>query len=279
MSQSKFQPFLKWPGGKRWLVDRIANAISVPEGNKYIEPFLGSGAVFFAVQPTQALLSDINEELIELFIVMRDKPNELRKKLIYHNNHHNHDYYYSIRSMHPRTDVGKAARTLYLNRTCFNGMYRVNKLGCFNVPIGSKTNCIYDVELFNNYSEILHAAQINKSDFENTISKADAGDFIFADPPYAVSNKEVFTKYNDKLFVWEDQLRLFNSLVEAQKRGANIISTNIYCEELMKLYIKAGFFIRKVNRVCSIAGNPEKRKQVTELIISTNEIGDKKWQE
>lgn len=274
VAKNKIKPFLRWPGGKRWLVDMIKDSINLSPNGKYIEPFLGSGALFFALTPSVAELSDTNEELIELFVIMRDKPNELRERMLYLQKHHSHENYYMVRSSCPKTAVNRAARTLYLNRTCFNGMYRVNKEGKFNVPIGTKYNCTYDLQLFSEYSKILRNAQIYKADFERVIANADAGDFVFADPPYAVSGKEVFTKYNDQLFVWNDQLRLFNSLIEAKNRGVNIISTNAYCEELVNMYSQSGFYVKRVNRHCSIAGNPDKRKQVTELLISTEFIGE-----
>lgn len=269
MANIALQPFLKWPGGKRWLVDKVVSNISLAPENKYIEPFLGSGAVFFALQPKQALLSDINSELIELFLVMRDKPFELQEKMIWHQKHHSNDYYYSTRAKQPRTDVNRAARMLYLNRTCFNGMYRVNKFGKFNVPIGSKGNCIYDIDSFSDYAELLKTAEICNKDFEEIINMAQPGDYIFADPPYAVGERIIFTKYNDKLFTWNDQIRLFSALNLAKEKNVHIISTNVYCKELFEMYSKAGFNVISINRPCMIAGNPEKRRSVQELIVST----------
>ena len=263
------QPFLKWPGGKRWLVDKVERNIVLAPGKRYIEPFLGSGAVFFAIKPHQALLSDINSELIELFLVMRDKPLELKEKMIWHQKHHCKDYYYLIRAKQPRTDVNRAARMLYLNRTCFNGMYRVNRSGKFNVPIGSKSNCIYDIDCFSDYSELLKTAEICNRDFEEIINRAQPGDCIFADPPYVAGERIIFSKYNDKLFTWNDQIRLFSALNLAKEKNVHIISTNVYCEELLEMYEKAGFNVISINRPCMIAGNPEKRKFVQELIVST----------
>lgn len=273
MLSIELQPFLKWPGGKRWLVERIISNISLEPGKRYIEPFLGSGALFFALQPQQAIISDVNRELIELFLVMRDKPDELKKRMINHQKKHCHEYYYEIRASHPKTDVNRAARMLYLNRTCFNGMYRVNKSGEFNVPIGSKNNCVYDIDRFVDYSNALKDAEICNKDFESIIDRAEYGDFIFADPPYASGGREIFTKYNDKLFTWDDQIRLFSSLKNAKDMGAHIISTNVYCEKLIDMYESVGFHVTSADRQCLIAGNAEKRKSVQELIVSTEEMG------
>lgn len=117
MNDEKMMPFLKWPGGKRWIVEKLIKNIPSFEG-KYIEPFLGSGALFFALKPDGAVLSDINEDLMEVYFAMRDYPNELREKMLYHQKNHCKEYYYKVRATKPRTEINRAARFLYLNRTC-----------------------------------------------------------------------------------------------------------------------------------------------------------------
>lgn len=268
MDKNRVVPFLKWPGGKRWITNEIVKNLPNVE-RRYIEPFLGGGALFFAMRPSNAIISDINSELIETYKVMRDHPKELREKMLYHQKHHNKEYYYKMRSMKPRTNLNKASRFLYLNRTCFNGMYRVNKKGEFNVPKGTKDNVVYDVDLFEQYSDILSNAKIMTADFSSVIDMAEMGDFIFADPPYAMNSGNQFIKYNDKLFTWEDQKRLFYSLKKAYERGAQIVLTNASCEEIEVMYRNAGFHVIEVSRVCSISGNISKRKRIKELIIST----------
>lgn len=265
--------FLKWPGGKRWIADKLVDAL--PEINTYIEPFLGSGAIFFLLAPSKAYISDINQELIETYIVMQNYPDELKRKLCYHQKKHSRNYYYKMRSIRPRTEINRAARFIYLNRTCFNGMYRVNKKGEFNVPIGTKNNCIYDIDLFEKYSQILKSAVIKCCDFEDAIVLANNKDLIFADPPYAMESGDNFTKYNDKLFTWKDQERLLRSLVEARDRGANVVVTNAYCEEIKKMYEKEDFHIYELERVCSIAGKAEKRKIIKEYLITSYLIDGK----
>lgn len=276
VTNDRITPFLRWPGGKRWLVDRVINQIDYGKGKKYIEPFVGSGAIFFAHRPEHAIISDVNSELIELYVVMRDHPEELRQCMINHQDHHSREYYYKTRAEHPRSSIARAARMLYLNRTCFNGMYRVNKHGDFNVPIGSKSNCIYDVDMFVDYSNILKKADIRCADFADVLFEAEDGDFIFADPPYAVCGKNIFTKYNDNLFTWNDQMRLFSLLKKSRDCGVNILSTNAYSEELVTMYESAGFCVSRVNRPCSMAGDPRKRMIVDEMIVSTKPLGEKK---
>ena len=275
MKDKKISPFLKWPGGKQWFANHYLEIIPA-EYNNYYEPFLGGGSFFFALRPEKAVISDINSELINLYIVMRDKPHELKKLMNQHQCAHCQTYYYQVRESSYDTESEKAARFLYLNRTCFNGMYRVNKEGKFNVPIGTKNNCIYDIDLFDEYAQILKAANIFTDDFEKTIAKAQKGDLIFADPPYAVQKKQDgFIKYNDQLFTWNDQERLFICLNEAKKRGAIIVLTNVNCEEIREMYISGGFFIKDIKRASTIAGDVTKRGVITELLITSYEL--KEW--
>lgn len=151
---------------------------------------------------------------------MRDQPQKLKEYLCKHEGNHSSDYYYKIRETEYDDQIESAARFLYLNRACFNGMFRVNKDGKFNVPIGTKTNFTYDIELFQNYSNALKDVELNQCDFSTAISRADKNDLIFADPPYTVSNKQSsFIKYNDHLFTWKDQERLFEALMLAKKEA------------------------------------------------------------
>lgn len=273
MNDEKMTPFLKWPGGKRWIVEKLIKNIPSFEG-KYIEPFLGSGALFFALKTDGADLSDINEDLMEVYFAMRDYPNELRDKMLYHQKNHCKEYYYKVRATKPRTEINRAARFLYLNRTCFNGMYRVNSKGEFNVPKGSKDDCVYDIDKFERYAELLQKTQIMTEDFAKAISLAGSGDVVFADPPYAMINNSQFLKYNEQLFNWDDQERLLRELKNASQRGANILVTNVYCEEIKKMYLEAGFWVSEESRICSIAGKSEKRGAIKELLISSHKIID-----
>ena len=269
MQNKQIVPFLKWPGGKRWLAKKYKEYFP-KEYNMYIEPFLGSGAVFFSLQPKEAILSDINKELINLYVIMRDNPKELKGQLVYHQERHTKEHYYKIRDVILTDNLKCAGRLLYLNRACYNGMYRVNKQGKFNVPIGTKNNFTYDIDQFDQYANCLKHATLICGDFYEIINKAKKNDFIFADPPYATSGKANFTKYNDELFVWQDQLRLHEALVNAKARGAKIVLTNVYCKEIIEMYKNDGFYVHILQRSSNIAGQADKRGKVKELMITSN---------
>ena len=263
------KPFLKWPGGKQWLVNKYFHLFPA-NFNTYLEPFLGGASVFFALEPKKAVLSDINEEIINLYEVMRNHPEELKKMMIAHNEKHSKDYYYSIRKRSFADNITKAARTLYLNRTCFNGIYRVNKNGEFNVPIGTKKNCIYDIASFEDYSRLLKTCNLFANDFSTTIQLANKNDLIFADPPYTSSiNDGCFIKYNDNLFSWNDQLRLHEELCKAKSNGAFVVLTNKDNKEIEDLYCDSGFYVSRLTRNSCITAKKEKLKSVTELLITS----------
>lgn len=263
------QPFLKWPGGKRWFVANY-HQIFPQEYNAYFEPFLGGGSVFFFLMPHQATISDINPDLINTYRVMAKHPQQLRVLLEAHQANHSTSHYYDVRSNVPDNAIERAARFIYLNRTCFNGMYRVNQNGRFNVPIGTREHFIDDVEQFNEYARVLHHAQIRTQDFVDTIRDAGERDLIFADPPYTIAhNQNSFIKYNEKLFSWRDQNRLLNALIRARNRGAMIVATNALYPELEQMYQKHGFHTHSLNRFSSISGNADGRGRQEELLITS----------
>ena len=202
---------------------------------------------------------------------MRDFPSLLKEQMRYHHMHHNDEYYYTVRATHYANPVEQAARLLYLNRTCYNGLYRVNHKGEFNVPIGTKSNCIYDIDVFEKYALALKKMEITTDDFAVTIQKATAGDLIFADPPYASAQKKnnSFLKYNDKLFTWDDQVRLHKELVASKKRGATVILTNADNLEIQNMYVSSDFYVKEVIRTSNVAGVTEKRTAVSELLITS----------
>jgi DNA adenine methylase len=264
----RLQPFLKWAGGKRWLVGR---GMPTPSGyGRLVEPFLGSGAVFFSENPTRALLSDINEDLINLFEIVRDRPLEFQSVLQKHQNLHNRHYYYSVRSVVPVCRVERAARMLYLNRTCWNGLYRVNLQGEFNVPIGTKSAVVVPGESFQKYADRLSRASILCQDFEVTIDSCDCGDFIFVDPPYTVKhNFNGFIKYNERIFTWSDQVRLVEALLRASDRGAAIVVTNADHPSVRELYHQK-FSYKSLSRQSVLAGSSRSRGPTTEAIFTLN---------
>jgi len=172
------EPFLKWPGGKRWLASRHAGLLP-PCYNNYVEPFLGSGAVFFRVAPPSALLADSNEELINAYRCIKSDYQVLEDELFRMQEKHSEKFYYRMRSEDPAERIQRAARFIYLNRTCFNGMYRVNREGKFNVPIGTKTAVAFGVGYLKTIAEILKNVTLKHLDFEKTLELAQPGDFAF----------------------------------------------------------------------------------------------------
>lgn len=267
MTRKPLKPFLKWAGGKRWLFESGQFSLPVVAGN-YIEPFLGGGAAFFANRPQKSVLSDANERLIELYIAIRDCLNEFEKQLRDHAKAHSKEYYYATRSKHPTTRTARAAQFLYLNRTCWNGLYRENLKGQFNVPIGTKQTVIFESDDFSAWSDALQGTRLEHRDFEVAINEATGGDFIFVDPPYTVRhNMNGFVKYNQNIFAWEDQIRLRDALKRAVGRGASFALTNADHESVRELY--AGFGLhRQLGRHSVIAGKSAHRAYSTEILIT-----------
>lgn len=268
-NQNSTIPFLKWAGGKRWLTSCIDSEFKIPEYKRYIEPFAGSGAMFFHQAPKKAILNDLNEELINAYTAIKDDWKRVVAILKRYQRLHNENFYYEIRSMVPRSIYQRAAKFIYLNRTCFNGIYRVNLNGEFNVPIGTKTNVILDTDDFENISKMLQGTSLIAGDFEKVIDKAKTGDFIFVDPPYTVKHAyNGFVKYNEKLFSWEDQVRLKDSLVRASERGASIMMTNAFHASIKSLYHGTGFKKEIVLRNSMIAASGTHRGKYEEYIIT-----------
>ena len=185
--QAALQPFLKWAGGKRWFVYHHDHLL--PRFYKrYIEPFLGGGAVFFSLCPPTAILSDSNRELIETYVAIREDWRSVWRYLLYHQENHSKDHYYACRAKIPQCQFAKAAQLIYLNRACWTGLYRVNLAGIFNVPIGTKDTIVFDTDDFAAVAEVLHSVQLSSCDFEDTIDLASEDDFIFVDPPYTINH-------------------------------------------------------------------------------------------
>lgn len=266
-AKAEVLPFLKWAGGKRWLMPLAHQLREVPF-RSYFEPFLGSGAMFFALAPKSAVLSDVNIDLIEAYRALRENACAVERELIKHHRFHDSDYYYDIRASKPRTPHTRAARFIYLNRTCWNGLYRVNRQGQFNVPKGTKENVLLDSDNFCEIGKRLESVSLRSGDFEKTIEKAGAGDLIFTDPPYTVRHQyNGFVKYNEQLFSWDDQVRLKTALVLAKNRGAKIICTNADHASIRELY-EPDFDLFPVDRYSAISGLSTSRGKYAELIIT-----------
>jgi DNA adenine methylase len=237
-----------------------------PEFERYVEPFFGGGALFFHLRPNEALLGDVNADLIRTYEAVRDNWKAVEQQLLLHAAKHSPEYYYAIRESRPADDPSAAARLLYLNRTCWNGLYRVNRSGQFNVPIGTKTNVIIEGEL-ESVSEGLRRAVLRISDFADILSETGEGDFVYVDPPYTVKhNKNGFLKYNESIFTWSDQERLRDAVVGATMRGARVLVSNAAHESVRELYRSVGEIL-EITRASVIAGKAAARGSETELLV------------
>ena len=263
----ELQPFLKWAGGKRWLIDKLAPLFSQSFGN-YIEPFLGGGAALLALSPRRAMVGDINPELINCYRVVKNSPDSIFAGLVEYQKRHSKDFYYKIRADEPLGEFERALRFIYLNRTCFNGIYRVNKHGKFNVPKGSKDKIIFEDDNFRAISNALKNTTLVCSDFEELVDAACCGDLVFVDPPYTTKhNKNGFVRYNEKLFSWADQERLAESVERAAERGATVIVTNADHESVRSLYEELSALYFRVGRHSIIGGPSSTRSKVTEAVF------------
>jgi DNA adenine methylase len=262
------KPFLKWAGGKRWLVER---GFKFPKfEGRYIEPFLGGGAVFFHLNPERALLSDLNGKLISAYQSLKDNWPLVQTLLQEKQNLHSKDFYYLERSAEYSDPEQKAAQFIYLNRSCWNGLYRENLKGTFNVPKGTKDRVIFDYDDFEGVSNSLKNAELICRDFEETIDDARDGDLLFIDPPYTTAhNLNGFVKYNQNIFKWEDQVRLRNAIVRAAARNTQIVLTNAFHQSILDLYTDVGD-IEIINRASVISGLSKGRSMTQELCVKVN---------
>lgn len=268
-TDSQVLPFLKWAGGKRWLTTYYSYLLPTEFGT-YFEPFLGSGAVFFHLRPQKAFLGDANPELINTYIELKKNWKKVRSALARHQKLHDANYYYEERERKRIAPHERAAQFIYLNRTCWNGLYRVNLEGKFNVPIGTKQSVILATDDFEQTSKTLSKATLAVSDFSDIIENAKRGDFIFIDPPYVTShNLNGFLKYNDKIFSWSDQERLSLAIRKAAKRGVKMLVTNAAHESIYELYKGIGKHLL-LSRSSVLAADSDNRGKTEESALLVN---------
>jgi DNA adenine methylase len=263
------RPFLKWAGGKTRLIAQYKQYFP-QQYQTYYEPFLGGGAIFFHLHPTTARLTDINGELITTYRCVRDHVEELIALLQEHQKKHNKEYYYDLRDYTQGSELEKAARLLYLNKTCFNGLYRVNSQGKFNVPLGRYKNPnICPQDILRAASAALTGAEIEQADFTNILNYATSSDdFVYFDPPYyPISETSYFTAYSNSCFGETQQLQLKDIFQELAQRGVKVMLSNSDCEFIREIY--AGFHIETILAPRSINSNAKKRGQITEVLITS----------
>lgn len=276
--KAKMKPFVKWAGGKTQLLKEL-NKIKPESFKNYYEPFVGGGAFLLNLEPKKAIINDINKELINAFKVVKNNHYELVKRLIEIIDEHNKckskkDFYLKMRSASKTNAVEQAARFIYLNKTCFNGLYRENSKGEFNVPYNGKSNLNLDtvasIENIENISHFLKKNNIKifNKDYKDIIKSAKKQDFIFVDPPYDKEDKASFTKYNKDDFNEQNQIELANSLKEADKKGVKWILTNHNTSLINELYKDFNKKEVVVNRM--INSNSKNRIKTTTEVIFWN---------
>lgn len=268
------KPFLQWVGGKREMIPQYRDYF--PKSYKrYFEPFLGGGAMFFELRPRKSFLNDNNLELIKTYRGVRDNPDEVTRLLRLLKSKHSKELYMRIRGIDREYDLFStfsepeiAARMIYLNQTCFNGIYRVNKSGQFNVPIGSSLNrLICDEITIYKVSEILKETKLEAQDFQDLSKAIKKEDFVYLDPPYhPVSQYSDFTRYTKEKFYSEDQVRLRNTVKAISDRGALVMLSNSDCDFVRGLYKE--FNIYKVQSGRNLNCKSDKRGKVSEVLIT-----------
>ncbi len=273
--------FVKWAGGKKQLLEQF-KPFFPKEVKRYFEPFVGGGAIAFYImkhhKPQEVYLSDINEELTNCLNVIRDDVENLIKDLIKLRKIHNKENYQKIRSEDPKllSNLTRATRFIYLNKTCFNGLYRVNSKGEFNVPMGSYKNpsIVNEVEL-REISQLLKKATIQTSQFHETIKDAKKGDFIYFDPPYYPLNKtSSFTTYTKDKFLEKEQEHLARVFKELDKKGCKVMLSNSDTKFVKDLY--KGYNISMVKATRMINSDATKRGKINEVVITNYPIEQKK---
>ncbi len=265
------RPFIKWAGGKRQIVDDLVRKMP-SKFRRYHEPFIGAGALFFNIDFKNSYISDINEELINLYMVIRDKVDDLIEDLKKHKN--TERYFYKIRHVdrteeYPEwSDIQRASRFIYLNKTCFNGLYRVNSKGQFNAPYGFYKNPkILDEDNLRQCSLKLQEAEIVCGSYEDVLKKARKGDFVYFDPPYMpLSKTSSFTGYTRDGFSHADQVKLMNLCSQLNKKGVQFMQSNSHNEFILELY--KDFNVYETQAIRAINCKGDKRGKIPEVIIT-----------
>lgn len=267
------RPFIQWVGGKREFLVRNQHLIP-PFSGRYFEPFLGGGAVFFRLAPPRAILADSNADLINAYECIRDQPRSVVNVLRELKARHSADLYLAVRGVDRDAqflDIApahRAARFIYLNQTGFNGLYRVNRKGQFNVPLGSSLNrLICDPGLLYSVSRFLKPHTFTVSDFDPVLSQATRGDFVFLDPPYVpAGGYSDFVRYTADQFTESDQQRVAQAFKKAARRGAKVLLTNSDTPYVRNAY--RNFYIHEITSSRNLNCKREHRGDVSELAIT-----------
>ena len=278
----KGKPFVKWAGGKRQIIDKLKKYVP-DEFDTYYEPFVGGGALLFELSPKKAVINDYNQELMNVFNCIKDEDKFVKmcNELNHYEASHSEKFYFEIRNkdrdkakFNKIVDYKRAARTIYLNKACFNGLYRVNSRNEFNVPFNKKDKInTYDgqnlgiIHAYFNFNDV----KMLNTDFEEAVKDAKKGDFVYFDPPYD-SDKEIFTSYTETGFGKDEQKRLSDVFKELDKRGCYVMLSNHNTELINGLY--KDYHINVIEAKRNINANGKKRGKVEEVII-TNYINNR----
>lgn len=274
MNNLLLSPLLKWVGGKRQLLSDIIPMID-NKCSTYVEPFIGGGAVLFSMQPKKAIINDYNHELINVYKVVRDNLDELLELLYIHQANNSSEYYYEVRAwdrgdyLNKMSSIEKAARIIYLNKTCYNGLYRVNSAGQFNSPYGRYKNpnivneaVLKAVSYYFKNNDI----DIRNGDYRDTLINLDKRSFVYLDPPYMpISSSSSFTGYTEGGFGYNRQVELKEECDKLTQQGIRFVQSNSDCDEIRELYkeykIKTVKAKRRINSVA------KKRGEINEVLI------------
>jgi len=263
------RPPLRWAGSKRRLIPLLL--LAAPTAFKrYFEPFAGSASLFFSLEPRAAILNDINMELLNFYRVLRSRPREVAVRVA--SMPPTSCYYYELRAkvLGRMTAVDRAARFLYLNRYCFNGVYRTNRKGVFNVPRGINTGSLPSATELSRCSRLLRRAKLCQGDFEDVMSEVRSTDFVYLDPPYASVERKAYGEYGYGSYSTNDHGRLVSSIRAADSRGAKIILSYRDCAEIVEAL--PGWCHRTITVRRHIAGFAASRRSLTEMLLSNFEL-------
>ena len=271
------KPFVKWAGGKRQLLGEIKKHLPHDIVNRvYYEPFIGAGALFFELGPKKAVINDLNKDLILCYRVIKNHAEELINALRHHQEQNSKEYYYEVRkrdrekSYVTSNNIEKAARLIYLNKTCYNGLYRVNSQGYFNVPLGKYSNpLICEDSLIRALSNYLNSAEITilDTDFEKAVASSDTLSFIYFDPPYHSARKTGFKSYNENGFNDEEQIRLRDVMIRLTEKGIPCLLSNSDTLLIRELYKKKIFRINNISARRAINSDQNGRGKVNEVLV------------
>lgn len=257
-------PFLKWPGGKRWLAPTLCEVIRAELSGTYFEPFVGAGAVYLAARPLKAVLSDTNGQLIDFLNTVSQQPEAVVRATWRWSN--TAECFQKVRRSVPRTEVGSAARFLYLNRTCWGGLFRTNQNGDFNVPFGDTGRRLCSLQHVVCVSAEYARASISAQDFEVAIDSSVKGDVVYADPPYTGKGENNgFIRYNERLFSWSDQERLAKACRSARRRGVFVIVSGLQHHDVLSLY--PGWWVLQKSRHSRVSRDISARREIHEIVL------------